>query len=238
MRRIDEQYTRTPFYGVLKITHWLRRQGYGINPKRVRRLMRRMGLEAIYAKPRLSVPCPGHRIYPYRLRGLAIVRPDQVWASDITYIRMRYGFVYLVAIMDWFSRYVVAWEVSITLEVSFCVAALDWALATGCPEIFNTDQGSQFTSEMFTSRLLSTGVMISMDGRGRAIDNVFVERLWRSVKHEEVYLKDYASVPEAVENLKTYFLFYNQERPHQSLGYRTPAAVYFAGQRKRRQPRR
>ena len=237
MRLIDVQYTRTPFYGVLKITHWLRTQGYGVNPKRVRRLMREMGLEAIYAKPRLSEPCPGHRIYPYRLRGLEIVRPDQVWGTDITYIRMRYGFVYLVAIMDWFSRYVISWEVSVTLEVSFCVAALDWALQTGCPEIFNTDQGSQFTSEAFTSRLLSTGVLISMDGRGRAIDNVFVERLWRTVKYEEVYLKDYASVPEVTENLRTYFLFYNQERSHQSLGYQTPAAVYFVEKSRRRRPR-
>ena len=236
MRLIDVQYTRTPFYGVLKITHWLRTQGYGVNPKRVRRLMREMGLEAIYAKPRLSAPCPGHRIYPYLLRDLEIVRPDQVWATDITYIRMRYGFVYLVAIMDWFSRYVISWEVSITLGVSFCVAALDWALQTGCPEIFNTDQGSQFTSEAFTSRLLSTGVLISMDGRGRVIDNVFVERLWRTVKYEEVYLKDYASVPEVIENLRAYFLFYNHERSHQSLGYQTPATVYFVEKSKRQRP--
>ena len=228
MRKIDEQYTRTPFYGVRKITDWLRKQGYGVNPKRVRRLMRHMGLEAIYAKPRLSAPGPGHRIYPYRLRGLDVVRPNQVWATDITYIRMRQGFVYLVAIMDWFSRYVVSWEVSVTLDVSFCLSALEWALSSARPEIFNSDQGSQFTSEAFTSRVEGAGVLISMDGRGRVTDNIFVERLWRTVKYEEVYLKDYAHVPEAVDNLREYFLFYNHERSHQALGYRTPAAVYSA----------
>ena len=227
MRLIDEQYTRTPFYGVRKLTHWLGRVGHLVNPKRVRRLMRQMGLEAIYPKPHLSNPGVGHRIYPYLLRGLDIVRPNQVWATDITYIRMRQGFVYLVAIMDWFSRYVVSWEVSITLEVSFCLASLDWALCSARPEIFNSDQGSQFTSEVFTRRLETVGILISMDGRGRAIDNVFVERLWRSVKYEEVYLKDYADLPEAIDNLRTYFRFYNQERPHQSLEYRTPRAVYF-----------
>ena len=227
MRKLDQQYTRTPFYGVRKLTVWLRKLGYGVNPKRVRRLMRQMGLESIYPKPRLSDPAPGHRIYPYRLRGLQIVRPNQVWATDITYIRMRQGFVYLVAILDWFSRYVVSWEVSVSLDVSFCLGALDWALRSARPEIFNSDQGSQFTSDVFTSRLETVGILISMDGRGRAIDNVFVERLWRSVKYEEVYLKDYADVPEAMDNLRTYFRFYNQERPHQSLGYRTPRAVYF-----------
>ena len=227
MRRLDEQYTRTPFYGVMRMTEWLRREGCDVNPKRVRRLLRQMGLEAIYAKPRLSVPAPGHRIYPYRLRGLPIVRPNQVWGTDITYIRMRRGFAYLVAIMDWFSRYVLSWELSVTLDVSFCVAALQWALKTAQPEIFNSDQGSQFTSEEFTKLLLDHDVEISMDGRGRAMDNIFVERLWRSVKYEEVYLKDYEDLLEAVDSLRNYFLFYNGKRIHQSLAYQTPAEVYF-----------
>jgi putative transposase len=227
MRLIDEQYTRTPFYGIRKMTWWLGQQGYAVNRKRVRRLMRQMGLEAIYRKPRLSVPGPGHRIYPYRLRGLKIDRPNQVWSSDITYIRLRQGFIYLAAVMDWFSRYVLAWEVSVSLETSFCLAALDWALQLGPPDIFNTDQGSQFTSEEFTSRLESQGIDISMDGRGRVSDNIFIERLWRTVKYEEVYLKDYLDVLEAVSNLKSYFAFYNHERPHQALSYQTPAAIYF-----------
>ena len=228
MRRLDEQYTRTPFYGVRKMTHWLRGQDWHINPKRVRRLMRLMGLEAIYARPRLSKPAPGHRIYPYLLRGLEICRPDQVWATDLTYIRLRGGFIFLVAIMDWFSRYVVSWEVSVSLDTSFCVSALDWALARGQPEIFNSDQGGQFTSEAFTDRLKARGIQISMDGRGRVMDNIFVERLWRTLKYEEVYLKDYLTVEEAVENLRLYFDFYNRERLHQALEYRTPEAVYFA----------
>jgi putative transposase len=228
MRLLDEQYTRAPFYGVRKMTHWLRGQHWRINPKRVRRLMRLMGLEAIYARPRLSHPAPGHRIYPYLLRGLEICRPDQVWATDLTYIRLRGGFIFLVAIMDWFSRYVVSWEVSVSLDTSFCVSALDWALARGQPEIFNSDQGGQFTSEAFTDRLKDRGIQISMDGRGRVMDNIFVERLWRTVKYEEVYLKDYRSVAEAVENLRLYFDFYNRQRLHQALDYRTPEAVYFA----------
>ena len=227
MRMLDEQYTRTPFFGVRRMRHWLVEQGYGVNVKRVRRLLRQMGLEAIYPKPQLSVPAPGHQIYPYRLRGLQIDRPNQVWGSDITYIRLRQGFIYLVAILDWFSRYVLAWEVSVSLEGAFCLAALEWALQTGCPEIFNTDQGAQFTSEEFTKRLEESGITISMDGRGRAMDNIFVERLWRSVKYEEVYLHDYEEVGEAVKNLGNYFLFYNRERPHQALGYQTPAAKYF-----------
>lgn len=234
MRLLDEQYTRTPFYGVRRMSWWLGQHGYGVNMKRVRRLMRQMGLEAIYPKPRLSVAMPGHRLYPYRLRGMKIERPNQVWASDITYIRLRQGFIYLVAILDWFSRYVLAWEVSVSLESAFCRAALEWALKTGCPEIFNTDQGAQFTSEDFTGRLEACGITISMDGRGRAMDNVFVERLWRSVKYEEVYLNDYEQVAEAVKNLGNYFRFYNQERPHQALGYQTPAAIYFG---KRKGPR-
>jgi putative transposase len=210
-----------------RMTYWLGQQGYGVNVKRVRRLLRQMGLEAIYPKPRLSQPGPGHRIYPYRLRGLRIDRPNQVWGSDITYIRLRQGFIYLVAILDWFSRYVLAWEVSVTLDSAFCLAALEWALKKGSPEIFNTDQGAQFTSLDFTKRLEESGITISMDGRGRAMDNIFVERLWRSVKYEEVYLKDYEEAAEAAKNLGCYFVFYNLERPHQSLGYQTPAAIYF-----------
>lgn len=232
MRLLDEQYTRTPFYGVMRMTEWLRRLGHEVNQKRVRRLLRQMGLEAIYAKPRLSDPAPGHRIYPYRLRGLEIVRPNQVWSTDITYIRLRRGFAYLVAIMDWFSRYVLSWELSVTLDVSFCVAALEWALKRAQPEIFNSDQGSQFTSETFTGVLLNHDIEISMDGRGRAMDNIFLERLWRTVKYEEVYLRDYQDVPEAVDSLRNFFLFYNRERIHQSLGYQTPAEIYF--QRKTR----
>jgi putative transposase len=186
-----------------------------------------MGLEAIYARPRLSMPAPGHRIYPYLLRGLPIIRPNQVWGTDITYVRMRRGFAYLVAIMDWFSRYVLSWELSVTMDVGFCVTALEWALKYAKPEIFNSDQGAQFTSDQFTKRLLTHKVEISMDGRGRALDNVFVERLWRTVKYEEIYLKDYESVREAVDSLQRFFLFYNRERIHQSLDYQTPAEVYF-----------
>lgn len=234
MRLLDEQYTRTPFYGVRRMSWWLGQQGYRVNVKRARRLMRAMGLEAIYPKPRLSQPGEGHRLYPYRLHGLEIGRPDQVWASDITYVRLRQGFIYLVAILDWFSRYVLAWEVSVSLESAFCLAALEWALKTGRPEIFNTDQGAQFSSEAFTGRLEACGIVISMDGRGRAMDNIFVERLWRTVKYEEVYVKDYAQVSEAVRQLGNYFRFYNQERPHQALGYQTPAAIYFG---KRQRPR-
>ena len=227
MRLLDEQYTRTPFYGIRRMAWWLGEQGHAVNAKRIRRLMRQMGLEAMYPKPRLSVPGSGHRIYPYRLRSLKIERPNHVWSSDITYIRLRQGFVYLVAIMDWFSRYVLAWEVSVSLESAFCVAAMDWAVTKTRPDIFNTDQGAQFTSESFTKRLEEQDITISMDGRGRAIDNIFIERLWRTVKYEEVYLKDYGDVLEAVYHLKRYFIFYNHDRPHQSLGYQTPAAVYF-----------
>lgn len=229
MRLLDEKYMKTPFFGVRRMTDWLDKQGHAVNAKRVRRLMRVMGLEAIYPKPRLSLPGLGHKIYPYLLRGLKIDRPNQVWASDITYIRLRQGFIYLVAIMDWFSRYVVSWEVSVSMDTSFCLAALDWALQGGRPEIFNTDQGSQFTSEDFTNRLKGNGIDVSMDGRGRVIDNIFIERLWRTVKYEEVYLKDYLNVGEAISNLKSYFWFYNHERSHQALGYRTPATVHAAG---------
>jgi putative transposase len=213
---------------------YLAEQGFTVNPKWVRRLMRLMGLEAIYRKPRLSLPEPGHRIYPYRLQELKIERPNQVWCSHITYIRLRQGFIYLVAVMDWFSRYVLGWEVSVSLETAFCLAALDWALQSARPDIFNTDQGPQFTSEDYTGRLESQGILISMDGRGRVTDNIFIERLWRTVKYEEVYLKDYIDVLEAVSNLKSYFAFYNHERPHQALAYQTPAAIYFG---KRQVPR-
>ncbi|MHB1162250.1 MAG: IS3 family transposase [Chloroflexota bacterium] len=226
MRLIDEQYTRTPFYGIRRMTAWLKGQGHEVNHKRVARLMETMGLEAIYPKPRTSQPSPDHRVYPYLLRNVAILRPNQVWSTDITYIRLSRGFVYLVAILDWFSRYVLSWEISVSLDVGFCLEALDRALEKGRPAIFNSDQGCQFTSQQFTERLLSRDIRISMDGRGRALDNVFVERLWRTVKQEEVYLKDYETVPAAAANLKDYFQFYNRERLHQSLGYRTPEVVY------------
>lgn len=226
LRLLDEQYTRTPFYGIRRMTAWLHTQGFAVNPKRVRRLLRRMGLTAIYPGPRTSVPHPEHRVYPYLLRGVPITRANQVWSTDITYIRLHGGFIYLTAVIDWWSRYVLAWEVSNTLDGHFCLAALDRALGHGTPEIFNTDQGAQFTSRAFTGRLEDAGIQISMDGRGRALDNIFVERLWRSVKYEDVYLKDYASMAEAVAGLRSYFRFYNDERLHQSLGYRPPVAVW------------
>jgi len=221
MRRIDEQYLRTPFYGSRKLAEVL-----GINRKHAQRLMGLMGIEAIYPKRRTTWPGVGHKIYPYLLRDVAVTRPDQVWSSDITYIPLRHGFLYLVAVMDWSSRYVLSWRLSNTLTSSFCWEALEEALARGQPEIFNSDQGSQFTATAFTSRLESGGVAISMDGRGRAIDNVFIERLWRSVKYEEVYLKDYANGWDAEASLAAYFHFYNEERIHQALGYRTPGDVY------------
>jgi putative transposase len=226
MRLLDEQYTRTPFYGVLRMRAWLQRQGYAVNEKRVRRVLRTRGLMAIYPSPKTSRPAPSHRIYPYLLRGIPIMRPNFVWSTDITYIRLAHGFVYLVAIMDWFSRYVLAWRLSNSLETHFCVEALDHALAGTAPEIFNTDQGAQFTSLEFTSRLDQRGVRISMDGRGRALDNAFVERLWRSVKWEEVYIHSYHSIREAWHGLNRYFAYYNHERPHQALGYQTPAEVH------------
>jgi putative transposase len=226
MRLLDEQYTATPFYGIRRMTAWLRQRGYAVNPKRVARLMRQMGLQAIYPKRRLSQPIAGHMIYPYLLRGVAVDRVNQVWSADITYIRLQAGFIYLVAVIDWFSRYVLSWAVSITMDVLFCLEALEQALSRGRPEVFNTDQGAQFTSQEFTARLQEGGVRISMDGRGRALDNVFIERLWRSVKQEEVYLRDYQSVWDARHSLAQYFGFYNEERLHQALGYRTPATVY------------
>ncbi len=226
MRRIDEQYTACPFYGSRKMTSWLVQQGEGVNRKRVQRLMRLMGLEAIYPKPRLSLTGRGHRIFPYLLRNVAIERPDQVWSTDITYVPLPTGFMYLAATIDWYSRYVLAWRLSNTLDGTFCLDMLEEAMSRGKPEVFNTDQGVQFTAEAWTSRLESAGVAVSMDGRGRCLDNVFVERLWRSVKYENVYLRGYETVPELHEGLGRYFPFYNTERLHQSLDYRTPAAVY------------
>jgi putative transposase len=223
MQRIDQQFTATPFYGIRRMTAWLRTQGEPVNPKRVARLMRKLGLEAIYPKPNLSQPGDAPRRYPYLLRD----SPNQVWSTDITYIRLSQGFIYLVAVIDWFSRYVLSWQISNTLEVGFCLSALEQALQTGQPLIFNTDQGSQFTSAQFTGRLERQGIQISQDGRGRALDNIFIERLWRSVKYEEVYLKSYTSVREAIANLTVYFQFYNHERLHQSLDYRPPAMIHF-----------
>jgi putative transposase len=228
MRRIDEQYTRCPFYGSRRLTAWLQGQGFEVNRKRVVRLMRQMGLEAVYPKPRLSQPGEGHKIYPYRLQEVKVERANQVWSTDITYIRLLQGFVYLVAVMDWFSRYVLSWALSVSLEVDFCLQALRAALRHGRPEIFNSDQGSQFTSPRFTGELEARRIVISMDGRGRCLDNIFIERLWRTLKYEEVYLKDYRTVGEAEESIGRYFEFYNQRRLHQSLGYRTPAAVHAA----------
>lgn len=228
MRLLDEQYTRTPFYGVERMTAWLRREGHEVNEKRVRRLLRNMGLEAVYPKPRTTVSNSENRVYPYLLRGMRIEKPNEVWATDITYIRLSQGFVYLVAIMDWFSRYVLSWELSISLDADFCVMALEKALKVCKPDIFNSDQGSQFTSRNFTEKLIEAGVRISMDGRGRVFDNIFVERLWRSVKYEEVYLKDYETVREAREGLAQYFTFYNDDRLHKALGHVPPAEVYWA----------
>ena len=228
MRLLDEQYTRTPFYGSRKMTAWLATEGHVVNRKRVSRLMKLLGVEAVYAKPKLSQPGEGHRVYPYLLRGTTVERINQVWSTDITSIRMAQGFLYLVAVMDWFSRYVLSWSLSVTMEVEFCVEALERALRRGRPEIFNSDQGAQFTSEKFTGRLARRQIAISMDGRGRCMDNIFIERLWRSLKYEEVYLKDYASVAEARTGIARYFQFYNHSRLHQSLGQQTPAAIYLA----------
>lgn len=228
MRQIDELFLRRPFFGSPRMTLWLQDQGWVVNEKRVARLMRVMGLQAVVPGPHTSRPHPGHKIYPYLLRGMKITVPDQVWCTDITYLPMRHGYLYLVVVMDWFSRYVLAWELSNSLEVAFCLTALDRALGgvEVPPGIFNSDQGSQFSCEAFTGRLTAKGVKISMDGRGRALDNVFVERLWRSLKYEEVYIRDYADGAEAERGLGSYFQFYNRERRHQSLEWRTPEAVY------------
>jgi putative transposase len=228
MKMIDKQYVQTPFYGIDKMTEYLCRQGHHVNHKRVRRLMRQMGLEAVYPRRKrgLSISDKQHKIYPYLLRDVEITRPDQVWSADITYIRMYRGWLYLAAVMDWFSRYVLSWEISVTLESQFVVTALKQALSFGRPEIFNTDQGSQFTSDDFTKVLLAADIQISMDGKGRVFDNIFVERLWRTVKVEEVYLHDYQTVAEARYGLGRYFELYNNRRFHQALDYCTPAEVY------------
>lgn len=226
MHRIDEEYTRHPFYGSRRLTTWLNRQGYAVNRKRVQRLMGLMGLQGIAPGPNTSQGHPEHKIYPYLLRDLTIDQVDQVWCSDITYIRLRRGFVYLVAIMDWYSRYVLSWQLSTTMEADFCVEALEQALGSNRPRIFNTDQGSQFTSLAFTSMLKDHGVEISMDGKGRCWDNIFIERLWRNVKYEDIYLKHYDTVDQVRQGLSIYFPFYNTERPHQGLGDHTPAEVY------------
>ena len=227
MHELDKQYTETPFYGVLKMTEHLRSLGHLVNPKRVRRLLREMGLDAVYPKPRLSQVNPEHKIFPYLLRNVQIERCNQVWSTDITYIRMKHGFVYLMAIIDWYSRYVLNWALSTTMDADFCIVALNEVLDNNSMcEIFNTDQGSQFTTNRFTGLLIDKGIKVSMDGRGRALDNIFVERLWRSVKYEKVYLCDFQTVKEAYRELKDYFEFYNHRRIHQSLGYKTPAEVY------------
>jgi putative transposase len=243
MRLMDQQFTETPFYGARRMTAWLRYQGELVNLKRVvpepcrrvARLMRKMGLQTIYPKPNLSAPAENGRRYPYLLKGMVIAAPNQVWSTDITYLRLPHGFLYLVAILDWFSRYVLAWQVSNTMDVGFCLDALEEALNLGQPQIFNSDQDSQFTSLAFTTRLEQQGIQISpsirlrdhQDGRGRVFDNIFVERLWRTVKYEEVYLKEYLSVAMALESLRSYFAFYNERRLHQSLNYQPPATIHF-----------
>lgn len=230
MKEIDRLFLDRPYYGVPRITNWLNRLGWAVNEKRVARLMRRMGLHSVLPGPHTSRPHPKHPVYPYLLRNLAVTAPDEVWCADITYIPLHRGHLYLVAIMDWFSRYVLAWELSNSMETDFCLRALNRALMRGSPSISNTDQGSQFTSEAYTGRLTEAGVRISMDGRGRALDNVFIERLWRSVKYEEVYLSDYANGLEAQHGLDRYFRLYNTDRPHQSLQWKTPYEVHFDAQ--------
>ena len=233
MRLIDEQYTRQPVYGSRRMTVWLKAdQNEEVNRKRVQRLMRVMGLEAIYPKPRLSVAGRNHKVFPYLLRGVPITRANQVWSTDITYVGMPQGFMYLAAVIDWYSRYVIAWRLSNTLDGEFCLGMLDEALSKGRPEVFNTDQGVQFTAQAWTNRLLSAGVAVSMDGKGRCLDNVWVERLWRTVKYEELYLKRYETVPLLQAGLEVYFPFYNEQRRHQALGYRTPGAVYREGRQR------
>ena len=226
-RLIDAEYTEHPFYGTRRMVVILRRLGHEVNRKRVQRLMRTMGLAGMAPGPHTSRPHPQHKVYPYLLRGLAITRPNQVWGTDVTYIRLARGFVYLVAIMDWYSRKVLSWRISNTMDAEFCVDSLEEAIRThGKPEIFNSDQGSQFTSDAFTGVLKREGIRISMDGRGRAYDNIFVERLWRNVKHEHVYLYGHATMGDLLAGLSEYFVLYNSERPHQALGYRTPDEVY------------
>lgn len=224
---LDEIYTSCPFYGKRKMAVELQRKGFRVGIKKTCSLMKKLGLQCIYREPKTSEPHPLHKKYPYLLKGLCISRPNQVWGTDITFIKMQRGFIYLMAILDWHSRFVISFSLSITMEKEFCIEALKEALNKNRPEIFNSDQGSQFTSYEFTDVLLENRIQISMDGRGRCMDNIFTERLWRSVKYEEVYLKSYSSVEEAEENLKAYFHFYNHRRPHQALGYKTPADIYF-----------
>lgn len=226
MRVIDKEYMEHPFYGVRRMTEVIRKSGTMVNHKRIARLMRQMGIVAIHPKRNLSKANQEHKKYPYLLKDLAIVKPDQVWCSDITYIPMQRGFLYLVAVMDWFSRYVLSWRLSNTLSTDFCIEALNQAFGVSSPEIFNTDQGCQFTSSAFTGRLESAGIAISMDGKGRAFDNIFIERFWRSLKYEEVYLREYQTVIEAKTRIDTYINFYNRQRPHQSLEYLTPENLY------------
>ena len=228
MKLIDRQYMATPFYGARKIVAWLKSERHSVNRKHVRRLMQLMGLRAIYRRPRTSKPAPGNKIYPYLLNGMEITRPNQVWCADVTYIPMAHGFLYLVVIMDWYSRYVLSWRLSNTLDADFCVEALEEALLKGRPDIFNTDQGTQFTGKAFTGLLGQHEIRISMDGRGSYRDNLFIERLWRTVKYEEVYLKAYQDGKAARIGIGDYFRFYNTQRPHQSLGYKTPAEEYFS----------
>jgi len=229
MRLIDEQFLKTPFYGSRRMTASLERSGETVNRKRVQRLMALMGLEALFPRPRTTTPASDARVYPYLLRDRVLTHVNEVWSSDITYVPMRHGFMYLTAVIDWFSRYVLSWRLSNTLEGRFCLEALDEALSLGQPEIFNTDLGSQFTAREYTGRLEEAGIAVSRDGRGRALDNVFVERLWRSVKYEDIYIKDYVRVTELESGLRSYFWFYDEERPHQSLDYRTPGEVHRAG---------
>lgn len=229
MDLLDEQYTRTPFYGVLRMRQFLKSKGYDVGKEHVRTLLRNMGLCAVFAKPKISSSQADHKIYSYLLRGLEIEYPNQIWSTDITYLRLVHGFAYLMAIIDWYSRCVLSYRISNTLDAGFCVEALEEALSKySTPNIFNSDQGSQFTSLEFTEKLLAAGILISMDGRGRVFDNIFVERLWRSVKYENVYLNDYQDIPEARYGLKNYFEFYNNERFHQALEYKTPWQVYSA----------
>jgi len=228
MHKIDEIYTRCPFYGSRRICMELKKESIEIGRRKVQTLMGKMGIEAIYPKPNLSKAAHNHKVYPYLLTGAKIVRPNQVWSTDITYIRMSRGWLYLVAVIDWFSRYVLSWELSNSLDNSFCLKALSTAIELGKPDIFNTDQGSQFTSEAFTTEVLSNDIKLSMDGRGRAFDNIFIERFWRTLKYEEVYLKEYRAVKDAYEGIYNYLNFYNDKRLHQSLGYRTPKEIYFS----------
>jgi putative transposase len=228
MRQLDELYLKRPFFGSPRMTDWLQELGWAVNEKRVARLMRVMGLQAVVPGPHTSRRHPQHLVYPYLLRGIEIRAPNEVWCADITYIPMRMGYLYLVAVMDWFSRYVLAWELSNSLDTDFCLRTLDRALGKATPRIFNTDQGAQFTSAEFTARLLKSGIRVSMDGRGRATDNIFVERLWRTIKYEDVYLRDYIDGTATRLGLTRYFRFYNTQRRHQALGKRTPAEVHYS----------